>query len=138
MQMMILPLTVKGTAGKQNVIERIIELAKKPEESEQTTQVLAGLLTFTDKVIDDQCRQEIKEAIRMTRIEQMIFSDGVESGMKQGMQRGLREKAYNTAYNLYLRGFSAEDAAGLVEEKPEIVSKWYEEWKISAKISAKK
>lgn len=85
MQMMILPLTVKGKDEKQKYIIRIVELAKQISDPDQMLWALAGILTFSDKVIDEAYRKLIKEEMRMTQIERMIFEDGLEQGLEQGI-----------------------------------------------------
>lgn len=90
MELMVLPLTVKGKPGKQEVIVKAVELAKKIPDRMQTLQVLAGILTFTDKVIDETYRDRVKEEMQMTRIGQMIFEDGLEQGLEQGTKKGIQ------------------------------------------------
>lgn len=70
MELIILPLTVKGTGGKQKVY------------------VLAGLLTFTDKFIDEDFAKSVREDIKMLKVEKLIFDEGVEVGEKRGEKRG--------------------------------------------------
>ena len=84
MQLMILPLTVKGRQNKQVMIERSVELARRIPERDRTIRALAGILTFSDKVIDEAYKNRIKEEMRMTQIGQMIFEDGVIAGKAEG------------------------------------------------------
>lgn len=55
MQLMILPLTVKGKEGKQEPAVKAVGLAKQMKDRRKETEVLAGILTFADKVIDEEC-----------------------------------------------------------------------------------
>lgn len=119
-QMMILPLTVKGNTQKQDVILKTIRLAKQIPDKAQALRILAGILTFTDKIIDETNRDMIKEEMRMTQIEQMIFNEGVEAEKRR------------TAQNMYIRGFSAEDTARLVEKSLSEVQGWYAKWQHKA------
>ena len=89
MQLMVLPLTVKGKKAKQDMIVKSMELAKRIGERTQEVQVLSGLLTFTDKVIDETYRKRIKEELEMTQIVKMIFDDGLKEGLEQGLEQGL-------------------------------------------------
>lgn len=57
-----------------------------------------------------------------------MIAKGREEGIKEGRAEGQKEKAYTTAKNMYSRGFTAEDTAGLLEESMETVVKWFEEW----------
>lgn len=88
MQLMILPLTVKGSRAKQVMIEKTVELVCQIPDREQTLKALAGILTFSDKVIDEDYKNRIKEEMRMTQIGQMIFSDGVLAGKAEGIGIG--------------------------------------------------
>ena len=88
MELMILPLTVKGVEGKQKTIVAAVNLAKQLPESSQSIQALAGILTFADKVIDKEYKKRIKEEMQMTQIGQMLIDEGREQGMAQGMAQG--------------------------------------------------
>lgn len=86
MKLMVLPLTVKGKAQKQEVIMQAVELAKQIPDRSQTMQALAGILTFSDKVIDEAYRERVKEEMQMTRVGQMIFEDGINQATRTGVQ----------------------------------------------------
>lgn len=89
MELMILPLTIKGKKEKQEYIQKAIELAKKMEDRRQGAQVIAGILTFTDKVLDPAYAKRVKGEIKMNLVSQMIFQDGFDSGVEQGMNQGI-------------------------------------------------
>lgn len=86
MKLMVLPLTVKGKEKKQEVIVKAVELAKQIPDRRQVVQALAGILTFSDKVIDEAYRKRVKEEMQMTKVGQMIFEDGFEQGSRTGIQ----------------------------------------------------
>lgn len=91
MELMILPLTVKGKEGKQEAIEKTVSLARGlPEKSEQI-KVMAGILTFTDKVIDKRYARRLKEEMQMTLVGQMLMEEGMQKGREEGMQKGREE-----------------------------------------------
>ena len=46
----------------------------------------------------------------------------------EGHISGVHNKAYRAARNMYNRGFLIQDTASLLEESPETVRKWYQEW----------
>lgn len=91
MELMVLPLTVKGKAKKQKVIVQAVELAKRIPEQKQRIDALAGILTFSDKVIDEAYKTKIKEEMQMTQVGQMLIDEGIELGLKQGREEGLEE-----------------------------------------------
>lgn len=88
LQLMVLPLTVKGKRDKQEAIMRAVEVAKRLPDHRQKVETLAGILTFTDKVIDEEYREKVKEELEMTQIVQMIFDEGVERGEEIGRKKG--------------------------------------------------
>lgn len=81
---MILPLTVKGKQEKQKLIVDAVNMARKLEDRNQTLRALAGILTFTDKIIDKKFKERIKEEMRMTQIAQMFIEEGRQEGRQEG------------------------------------------------------
>lgn len=138
MKLMVLPLTVKGKKDKQEMIVKAVKLAKQIGDRRQELRALAGILTFTDKVIDETYREKIKEEMQMTQIERMIFDDGLvegeERGIEKGIEKGEKSKAYKAAKNMFARGFTADETAGIVEEDRRIVDGWYREWKADREV----
>ena len=49
---------------------------------------------------------------------------------KEGQYKGRQQKAYQTARNLYRRGFSIKDTAGILEEDEKMVAAWYKKWEM--------
>ena len=49
-------------------------------------EALAGILTFSDKLIDEAYKRQIKEEMQMTQIGQMLIDEGMENGMEKGIQ----------------------------------------------------
>lgn len=47
---------------------------------------------------------------------------------KEGQYKGRQQKAYQAARNLYRRGFSIKDIAGILEEDEKIVAAWFKKW----------
>ena len=90
MELMILPLTVKGRTGKQEAIEKAVGLARNLPEKEEQLKVLAGILTFTDKVIDKMYAKRLKEEMQMTLVGQMLMDEGIQKGREEGREEGLR------------------------------------------------
>lgn len=109
-------------------------MAKQIGDRRQELRALAGILTFTDKVIDETYREKIKEEMQMTQIERMIFDDGLVEGEERGIEKGEKSKAYKAAKNMFARGFTADETAGIVEEDRRIVDGWYREWKADREV----
>ena len=102
MHLVILPLTYKGVDEKQDAIRRCVDLAKRIPDKEQEAFALAGILSFTDKVISDGTKQYIKEVLSMTQVGRML--------LEEGRKEGILEAATQTALNMLGSGaFSIEE-----------------------------
>ena len=91
MELMILPLTVKGKQEKQKLIVDTVSMARNLEDGSQTVRALAGILTFTDKIIDKKFKERIKEEMRMTQIAQMFIEEGIEKGREEAEEYTLEK-----------------------------------------------
>lgn len=121
MHLVLLPLTYKGDAGKQAAIETSVNLARKIEDKSRQTFALAGILTFTDKIINEETREKIKEALTMTQVEAMIWEEAIEAGrakwveegkkqgMKSGIHRGVKEERGRMLKKMIRAGMKNEE-----------------------------
>ena len=71
MRLVILPLTVPGTKGKQDMPERIVVLAEQIPDEEQRIFTLSGVIVASDKFINREYLEQIGRRINMTRLGQM-------------------------------------------------------------------
>lgn len=53
----------------------------------QMIRALAGILTFSDKVIDRDYAKQVKEVIVMTQVGQMLIDEGMEKGIEKGIAK---------------------------------------------------
>lgn len=139
MHLVILPLTYKGEEEKQKAIRQCADLARQIPDKEQESFVMAGILTFTDKIISDETKQYIKEVLGMTQVGKMLMDEarqqglqqgiqqGIQQGMQQGMQQGDMERAKKTALNMLRRGDSLNDIANILDLPVERIKTWEEE-----------
>lgn len=67
-----------------------LRLARNLPEKEAQLKVLAGILTFTDKVIDKMYAKWLKEEMQMTLVGQMLMDEGIQKGREEGREEGLR------------------------------------------------
>ena len=67
-----------------------LRLARNLPEKEEQLKVLAGILTFTDKVIDKMYAKRLKEEMQMTLVGQMLMDEGIQKGREEGREEGLR------------------------------------------------
>lgn len=61
-------------------------LARNLPEMEEQLKVLAGILTFTDKVIDKMYAKRLKEEMQMTLVGQMLMDEGIQKGREEGLR----------------------------------------------------
>ena len=67
-----------------------LRLARNLPEKEEQLKVLAGILTFTDKLIDKMYAKRLKEEMQMTLVGQMLMDEGIQKGREEGREEGLR------------------------------------------------
>ncbi len=112
MHLVLLPLTYKGEERKQEAIKECVHLARRIPDKGQETFVLAGILTFTDKVINEKTRQYIKEVLGVTQVGKML------------MDEADTKRAKRTARNMLKRGDSLEEIAEVLELPVETIQSW--------------
>lgn len=89
MEFIILPLTYKGKEPKKQAVKDTVDLAKRIEDKEKQTFVLAGILVFADKVIDQDTAEYIREVLRMTQVAELLLEEGREEGIERGRREGI-------------------------------------------------
>lgn len=55
--------------------------------------------------------------------------EGIQEGIRKGIQKGELLKSRQVARNMFIRGATPEDAAGICEVDLETVKAWFKEWK---------
>ena len=80
MKLVILPLTVPGTEGKQEMLEAVVGLAEQLEDEEQQVFILSGVVVASDKFIQKEYMEQIRRKINMTQISQMYEKEKIEYG----------------------------------------------------------
>ncbi len=123
MHLVILPLTYKGEEEKQKAIRQCVDLARQIPDKEQESFVMAGILTFTDKVVNEETKQYIKEVLGMTQVGKMLMDEA----RQQGLQQGDMERARKTALNMLKRGDSLNDIASILDLPVDRIKAWEEE-----------
>ena len=79
MELIILPLTYKSKEKKREMIKESIELAKQVADEKQSIFLVAGIVVFSDKVIDEETRNYAKEWMKMTQIGRMFEQEKMEA-----------------------------------------------------------
>ncbi len=102
MQFIILPLAYRTKEEKQEKVRKTVELAAKIQNKKQQIFTLAGILVFTDKVIDKETANRIRRVIEMTQVAQ-IFEEEKQQALTQVAKIFEEEKqqALTQAKNTY-------------------------------------
>ena len=128
MEFIVLPLSYSGKKKKKQKIREAVALAGQIGNKEQQLFALAGLLVFTDKVIDAETANQIRRMIDMTQVarifeeeKQQAIAEAKKEAKKEAMKEAMKEanKKYEkerqqTARKMIKRGFSSEDIAFVV------------------------
>lgn len=91
MELIILPLTYKGKENQQRAAREAVDLAKEIEDENVQEMALAGILSFSDKIIDKKLANEIRRCLSMTKVGAIIAREMEESearGRKAGRAEG--------------------------------------------------
>lgn len=144
LEIIVLPLTVKGKEEKRALAEETVRLAQEIQDEEQRMQALAGILTFADKILDKEYAKRIKEVIGMNKVEKLFYDEGVETGIVKGRAELIRcirkklKKGYavmEIAEVLELDDLYVKKTADLIQSRPgdsdvEIAEKLFREERI--------
>lgn len=93
MEFIILPLSYRTKEEKQQKIRETVELATKIQDRGQQLFTLAGILAFTDKLIDRETAGRIRRVIEMTQVAQ-IFEEEKQQALTQVAQIFEEEKQH--------------------------------------------
>lgn len=89
MKLVILPLTIPGTEGKQVMLERVVELAEQVKDNEQQIFILSGVIVASDKFIRREYLEQIRRKINMTQLGQMYEKEKIEYGNQKAKEKAL-------------------------------------------------
>jgi len=79
LRLIVLPLTQPAKTQKQNLIEETVNLAKLIQDERQQLFAVAGILTATDKFIDRDYSDQIKEWIKMTKVARLFEEEKIDA-----------------------------------------------------------
>ena len=94
MELIILPLTYKGKETQRKAAHEAVNLAKEIEDESVQEMALAGILSFSDKIIDKKLANEIRRCLSMTKVGAIIareMEESEERGRKVGRAEGRAE-----------------------------------------------
>lgn len=98
MKLSFLPL-MYSRLNRQDLIKEAVELAKKIEDETAQLQVIAGILTATDKFIDEEYAKKVREWLKMTKVGR-IFEEEKQEAVREAVARTEREKTIEFAKSL--------------------------------------
>lgn len=124
MHLVLLPLTYKGREKKQEIIKECVGLARQLQDKEQETFALAGILTFTDKIISKETQKYIEEVLEMTQVGKMLIDKGRQEGRLEGRLEGDMERARKTAGNMIKKGAPLKEIAEILELPVDTIKSW--------------
>ena len=91
LRLIVLPLTQPDKNRKQRLTEDSVALAKQIKDEQQQVFSIAGILVATNKFIDCEYSNQIKEWIRMTKVARLFEEEKIEAVIKA--RKEAREEA---------------------------------------------
>ncbi|OPW98778.1 transcriptional regulator [Geobacillus sp. LEMMY01] len=129
MKFILVPL-MHSRFDRQTMIEKTIELAKEIHDESTQLHVIAGILTATDKFIDEQYAKKVKEWIKMTKVMRLLVEEleqEKEAAVKEAVKEAEKQKAVEIAKNFLdvlpihevakRTGLTVAEVADLAKEK---------------------
>ena len=98
MRFMILPLTAKE--DKQELIEETVKLAKEVDDEYKQSFIIAGILSATDKFINREYSNKLKEWLKMTKVGRLFEEEKIayaEEYAEEKIKEKIKERNFETA-----------------------------------------
>ena len=108
MELIILPLAYRTREKKQEMIKVAIDMAKQVTDEKQSIFLVAGIIVFSDKVIDADTREKAKEWMKMTQIGRM-FEQEKEDAVKEALFRYVAEGGMTVEFAAQQADLSIEE-----------------------------
>ena len=90
MWLVILPLTVPGSEGKQEMLEKVVDLAEQITDEEQRIFTLSGVIVASDKFINREYLDQIRRRISMTQLGQLYEKEKIEYANQKVRENDLK------------------------------------------------
>ena len=90
MKLVILPLTVPGSEGKQEMLEKVVDLAEQITDEEQRIFTLSGVIVASDKFINREYLDQIRRRISMTQLGQLYEKEKIEYANQKVRENDLK------------------------------------------------
>lgn len=126
MRLVILPLTKKGTEGKQAMIDEVIETTKRVENEELVSFILSYMMIAAGNFISNAQAERIKEVLTMTAVGKLFLDekeqygkDCKEEGIKEGKVLGEASQCLRMVQKrMTLKGLTVEEACADLDIDP--------------------
>jgi hypothetical protein len=123
----IMPLTEPVKNGKQELIEKSVNLAIELRDEDQRDFIILGILVATNKFIDEAYARKIKELIYMTKVA-LLYEKEKNEAVKEAMREAAlsyekEKKEAALSYEKEKREAVREAALSYEKEKREAVNK---------------
>lgn len=92
MKLVILPLTISGTEGKQAMLEKVVDLAEQMADEGQRIFTLSGVIVASDKFINREYLERIRRKINMTQLGQLYEKEKIEYGNQKIRETSIKER----------------------------------------------
>ena len=90
MKLVILPLTIAGPEGKQEMLEKVVDLAEQITDEEQRIFTLSGVIVASDKFINREYPNQIRRRISMTQLGQLYEKEKIEYANQKVRENDLK------------------------------------------------
>lgn len=119
MEFIVLPLSYRKKEEKQEKLREIVDLAAKIQNRKQQIFTLAGILVFTDKIIDMETANRIRRAIEMTQVAQIFEEEKRQEveQVKRQAEKALKkeqEEKRQIVIKMIKKNYSADEIVSLV------------------------
>lgn len=126
MRMVIMPLTVPGSEGKQDMLEKVVDLAQQLKDDEQRYFTLSGVIVASDKFINSEFREQIRRRINMTQFSQLYEKEKIEYSnqkvrensvkLKKEMAKSMLDEDIDFIKVMKITGLTEEELLGIQNE----------------------
>ncbi|WP_051590921.1 hypothetical protein [Bacillus sp. UNC438CL73TsuS30] len=117
MKLILVPL-MNSNQNRQTLIRQSIELAQNIQNDFEQIAVIVGILTATDKIIDEEYSKSIREWLRMLKVEK-IYQQEKEQALKELAYKKEEEKKEllkELLFEAYKNGDSPKTIQRLIEK----------------------
>jgi len=118
MELIILPLSYRKKEEKIKRIRDVVDLAVQIQDRSQQVFALAGILTFTDKIIVRETANKVRRAMEMTQVE-MIFEEEKQQAVKRAVsaeRKRAADSAQQVVMKMIQKGYSTEEIVYLISD----------------------